>query len=428
MKLKDTVHELTQDEDVSLWIDNLQSASAKRIYAEGLARFTQYLELSPKEIVAFFHKDQTQGEKRLQAFVVSYSEKLAPKTLNNLLVGVKSWLRHNDVAVKRKINVGNTRLTPTLDGEAPPSQAEVGRILVHSDVRGKTAISLIGFADLRPETAVKMRLKDLPELSIQEENVKISKMPAIIMVGPQFSKNGRGYFTFLIEEGCNYLVEYLKLRVRNGEKLNPESPLIRESAKGGRMTFGRKGFSKLIKRIFTNAGFKGRPYVLRAFFDTAIMNARTVPYEYQHFWMGHSGTIEATYTVNKRLPAWQIEEMRKVFREAVEPHLRTSTTETSLMAQFALDFKQDMLLSIGFTEQEVARMNLSEMKREEFQRLLQEKRTRSGASTHTTTLQNGGERTSSIQKVVTVDEVDQCLDKGWKFVSALNKKKVILQF
>ncbi len=39
--------------------------------------------------------------------------------------------------------------------------------------------------------------------------------------------------------------------------------------------------------------------------------------------MGHSGTIEATYTVNKNLPQSQIDEMRQQFKEKVEPKLET---------------------------------------------------------------------------------------------------------
>ena len=72
----------------------------------------------------------------------------------------------------------------------------------------------------------------------------------------------------------------------------------------------RTGFSRKIKRTFERAGYKGRPYILRSYFDTAILNSG-LSFIYQQFFMGHAGTIEATYTVNKNLPQSQIDDMRQ---------------------------------------------------------------------------------------------------------------------
>jgi len=326
--LKDkTARMISENEDVARWINNLNSDSARRLYAEALVKFCEYSNLSPQQLIEMFKDDKKRAEDLITDFILSMKGKRTPKSIHNHFVGLKSWLRHNDLEMRRKINYGNIRETPTIENEYPPSQEELARILKYADLRGKTAISMIAFAGLRPSAVVNLRLMDLPELTIENGNVNLTKVPAVIKVKSRFSKNARPYVTFLSNEGCEYLLEYLRYRMKLDETLTLESPVLTYSLKGKLRMFGRKGYSRLIKRTFNRAGFPFRPYVLRSYFDTAIMNARGVPHEFQTFWMGHTGTIEATYTVNKNLPEWQIEEMRKTFSETVEPKLSTLKME-----------------------------------------------------------------------------------------------------
>lgn len=319
-----TARMIASDPNVSRWHKNLNSDSAKRLYSEALCKYCEYRETIPKQIIEEFRLNRNTAENMLQDFILNLKDTYAPKVVHNNLVGVKSWLRHHGLEVKRKINVGNIRSTPTIEDEYPPSQEELRRILVYADIRGKAGIALIAFAGLRPSAIVALKIKDLPDMKIVGKKIVFKKMPARIKIRTGMSKNTKPYFTFLSSEGCEYLVEYFKWRNRGGEKLTPNSPVLTSSPKARLRTFSRKGFYKLVKRTLQKAEFPFRPYVLRSYFDTAIMNARGVPYDYQQFWMGHSGTIEATYTVNKRLPEWQIEEMRRIFKQLVEPRLITS--------------------------------------------------------------------------------------------------------
>jgi len=47
-----------------------------------------------------------------------------------------------------------------------------------------------------------------------------------MVVRKELSKAGHQYFTFLSEEGCEYLADYLSERIREGEELGPKSPII----------------------------------------------------------------------------------------------------------------------------------------------------------------------------------------------------------
>lgn len=316
------------DQDVKRWVSNLNSDSAKRIYSEALLKFSEYSKLSPKEIVDKCRIDKKQVEDLLTDFIQDLRPKHTPKVVHNNLVGVKSWLLHNDLEIRRKINCGNVKSAPNAENESVPTQDELDKILRYSDLRGRAFISLIAFAGLRPSTAVSIKLRDIPDLIINGTHIDFSRVPVQIKVQSQFSKNKKPYFTFLSAEGCDYILDYLRFRANKGnEVLTKESPIIMYSVKSTRYSINRKGFSKKIKRTFLKAGYVGRPYVLRSYFDTAMLNSGISPI-YQQFLMGHSGSIEATYTLNKNLPQSQIDEMREQFREKVEPKLETIPAKT----------------------------------------------------------------------------------------------------
>jgi len=62
---------------------------------------------------------------------------------------------------------------------------------------------------------------------------------------------------------------------------------------------------------------KGRPYVLRSYFDTQLLLAESqgrMTHAYRQFFMGHKGDIEARYTTNKhRLGDAVIRDMRDAY-------------------------------------------------------------------------------------------------------------------
>jgi hypothetical protein len=103
----------------------------------------------------------------------------------------------------RKIKITNSTATPTIENEQVPSQNELARIFRASPSRVKIAASLIAFADLRPQTLGNhngrdgLMLKDLPEVRIENDEVKFEKSPTLIVVRPTLSKAKHKYFTFL---------------------------------------------------------------------------------------------------------------------------------------------------------------------------------------------------------------------------------------
>lgn len=122
--------------------------------------------------------------------------------------------------------------TPSLKNEKVPSQDELKRILLSGDRKTRAVCVLMAHSGVRPEVIGNyygndgLRVGDLPEMEIKEGKVSFSKTPTMMFVRSELSKTKNQYITFLSEEGCNYLKDYLEERLMEGEKITPESPLI----------------------------------------------------------------------------------------------------------------------------------------------------------------------------------------------------------
>ncbi len=253
-------------------------------------------------------------------------------------------------------------------------------------------------------------------MKIYEDEISFEKIPTMVIVRKELSKARFQYFTFLSEEGCSYLKDYLEERMRKGEKLHPDSPII--TPKVHRKPFIRTvNIGDAARGAIRKAGFSWRPYVLRAFFDTQMMLAESKGYvmrDYRQFWMGHKGDIEHRYTLNKgMLPLSVVEDMRRAYKKA-QRFLQTTAESEMDSEKVKLLFKKELLLAVGYSQEEIEEMDLSEVSEDEFQKIVKEK------------LEERKNNHSS-QKVVTVSELERFLEEGWEFVATLPGEKVVIK-
>jgi site-specific recombinase XerD len=257
--------------------------------------------------------------------------------VESALKSVKSWLSHNGKDVKRKIRIKGARDTPSLRDERVPTKEELRRVFLSGDNKTRVSCVLVAHSGVRMEVLGNyvgedgLTIADLPELKIENDTVKFEKKPAIVVVRRELSKAGNQYFTFLSEEGCEYVQDYLDERLREGEKLTSKSPLITPKLKM-KPFIRANNIGDNIRKALRAAGLKWRPYVLRSYFDTQLMLAESkglVLRDYRQFWMGHKGDIENRYTTNKeRLSENVIEDMREAYRKSQE-YLETTKTENN---------------------------------------------------------------------------------------------------
>jgi hypothetical protein len=207
------------------------------------------------------------------------------------------------------------------------------------DNKQRAASVLVAHAGLRIESLGDyegldgLKVSDFPEMKISEDGVSFSKIPAMVRVRGNLSKAGHQYFSFLSEEGCEYLKDYLRDRMSQGEKIQKDSSVITGKHQNRiKPHVSTSNISDMIRVAIRTAGFTWRPYVLRAYFETQLMLADSkglILRDYRTFFMGHKGDIENRYSTNKgKLPTEVIDDMRSSYKQASE-FLETTKKEAS---------------------------------------------------------------------------------------------------
>ena len=327
------------DPEVSRWLRNLRKGSpiTAEVALRRLGRACELMSTDPKGLIRDAKSDLRNFQNSLEDLVTRLEgDGKSPGYTVGILKTLRAWLRYNDVVLTRPIKVANRNATPTIENEQVPTQGQLSRILRTSSPRVRVTEALMAFADLRPESIGNhdgtdgLMLKDLPELKIQNGKVIFEKTPTIVTVRATLSKTRCKYFTFLGEEGCTYLREYLEERIRNGESLAPETPLIgyERAKRSGNEFLSTRKITHYIRNDMRAAGVHKRPYVLRAYAETQLIIAESkgkISHPYIQFIAGHKGDIEARYSTNKgKLPPNMIEDMRTQYK-ACEPFLSTAS-------------------------------------------------------------------------------------------------------
>jgi hypothetical protein len=413
---------LLEDPKISRWHSNLARGSqvTADVYLRRLGNFCESTKITPPVLAAM---DEEAIYNLLLDTVTSMEKKYTGSYTQSVIKAIKSWLKHNGVEVKREIKIRGAEDAPTLKDEKVPSQAELKKIFLSTDLRGRTASVLVAHSGLRLETIGNylgddgLRIRDLSELRVEGESIEFELIPTIVVVRKELSKTGHQYFTFLGEEGCGYLKDYLEMRVRSGEKLGKESPIV--TPKQRMKPFIRStNVGDVIRDGIRKAGYPWRPYVLRSYFDTEIMLAESkglVLRDYSQFWMGHKGDIEHRYTLNKgRLPGEVVEDLREAYRRSQE-YLQTGRSESDSEERLRDSFRRQLLLVAGFKAEEIDEMDLS-MDDASFQEMVRKR-----------LLGQSREGGDASQRVVSVGDVDSYLSKGWGYVASLSGDRVILR-
>jgi integrase len=420
---KESYAYLLGDVDVRRWYENVARGSevTADVYLRRLGWTCKRLNLEPKCLLVLSDKDLAAV---LSDFVSCLErEGRTGSYIKSCMKAVKSWLSFNMRELKVKIKIRGVDDTPTLRDERVPTQSELKKIFMCADIRSRVACVLLAHSGLRIETLGNytgtdgLRLKDFPEIRVEGESVTFDKIPTMVVVRRELSKAGHQYFSFLSEEGCEYLKDYIESRLKKGEKLTPDSPIL--TPKVAPKPFIRStNISDMIRLAIRRASFKWRPYVLRSYFDTQLMLAESkglVLRDYRQFWMGHKGDIENRYTTNKgKLPESVLEDMREAYRKS-QQYLQTIKAEKASEEEIRQAFRKQLLLVAGFKPNEINNMDLSAISDEELQTIIRQRLL--------------GEKVNDCrQKVISISEVEKFLEQGWEYVATLPNNKVIIKF
>ncbi len=422
---------LLKDKVLKRWYDNVARGSVitADVYLRRLGHFCKELNITPNSLL------EMNEEELFDLFLdtVSRMEKKGHtgSYIHSTIKAVKSWLLHNRKQVRGRIRIRGAQDAPTLKEERTPIKSELQRILLSGDDKSRSICILLAHAGLRPETIGNYKgtdgltVRDFPEISITDKGVTFLKVPTVLTVRRELSKAGHQYFTFIGQEACNYIKDYLEARIRAGEIINNKSAII--TPKGRMKSFIRTAnIGDAARDCIRKAGFPWRPYVLRSYFDTQLMLAESkgwVLRDYRQFWMGHKGDIENRYTTNKqKLPETVIEDMRTAYARG-EELLRTIDEPSTSEEKMRQSFRKQLLLVAGLSEEEVNKLELSNVGDEEIQAIIRQKLL-AGAQPKS---QHDPVIDSRKQKVVSVHETNAYLESGWEYVAKLSDSMVVIR-
>jgi len=414
---------LFEDLDVKRWYDNLSRGSqgTADVYLRRVGSFCKKLDTSPKKLASL-------NELEIYNIMLDYVSSMeksgyAGSYIESTVKCVKSWLAHNGKEIRRRIKIKGARDSPSLKDERVPTKEELKRAFLSGDKKARAACVLVAHSGLRIEVLGNytgkdgLTIGDMPEIKIENGGVTFERKPTMLVVRRELSKAGHQYFTFLSEEGCGYVQDYLEERLREGEELSPKSPLITPKLKM-KPFIRATNIGDSIREAIRAAGFDWRPYVLRCYFDTQLMLAESkglVLRDYRGFWMGHKGDIENRYTTNKqRLPESVVEDMRAAYARS-EEFLQTKINEETSEEKLRGSFRKQLLLVAGLSQAELDKMDVASMSDEELQSLVRKKLLGLQGS-------NGGS-----QKVISVVEANDYLAKGWEYVAKISNNQVIIK-
>ncbi len=419
--MKQKYSHLRADPNISRWYANVARGSliTANVYLKRLGYLCEMHGVSAQQIAAF--DDQQAYDLLLDTVSSLEARHLAGSYVASVLKAVKSWLAFNGKPVTRRIKIAGVDETPTLKNERVPTQEELAKVFLAGDHKGRAACAFMAHSGLRPQVLGNysgddgLRVGDLPELVLGDRQVEFTSTPTLVRVRANLSKSGREYFAFLSNEGCDYLRDYLEMRMRTGEKLTSESAVITPKYAGNEL-ITTVNISDIVRKCITRAGFAWRPYVLRAYFDTQLMVAESKGFiirDYRTFFMGHKGDIEHRYTLNKgRLPEQVIEQMRESYGKA-QRQLQTRETDNG-QDRLTRIVRKQVLMAMGTAPEEITEAHFA-MGDEEFSKFVRERLTLD--------VTNNGVR----QKVVPLNEVELYLKTGWEFVGALSGDRAIMR-
>jgi integrase len=416
---------LLEDPQVQRWYDNVARGSVitADVYLRRLGNFCELMGISPKGLAK-------KSEKKLYELFLDLISQMerdekAGSYINSIIKALKSWLLHNDKVINRRIRIRDAEATPTLKEERIPTIPELKGLFLSADKKNRAVIALLAHSGIRLEVIGNylgvdgLQCKDLEEMRIKSNTIEFKNIPTKVMVRAELSKSRKNYITFLSEEGCGYLKDYLEERLRLGEKFTKNTAIISpKKSKKNFITTTKVGDG--IRTVIRKAGFRWRPYVLRSFFGTQMMLAESKGRslrDYRTFWMGHKGDIEHTYTMNKGiLPPHIIDDMRAAYKRSEEFLQTTSPTGPSGEEWDRMIRKQFLEMS-GMSEQEIDKEGILDLPKKDFFKLTQER----------FYARENGDNGNGSQKAISIEDVERYLEEGWEFVKELSNEKVIVR-
>jgi hypothetical protein len=232
----------TSDEDFQHWQASLKSPDTKKNYFESCTRIYRAMRLNPKDIVAAYKADGDTRKKFLDDFEMHLNklmEKGTYGTARNEWEAVVSLLKHRKLIREAKDFEIERPESEIITPKHTPKQEEFETMLRYAgSARNRFIVGFHRYQGGRrgisddPEPMKLRHILDLDFEALKQKQVKFKQKSSCAVAIYAGFKDGKivrykdTYVGFMVPSVMQLLQEYLEERLRNGEKLTPDSYLL----------------------------------------------------------------------------------------------------------------------------------------------------------------------------------------------------------
>jgi len=203
--------------------ESIKSDETKKAYFFALEKFRKFANVGNYDDL--LKADEKSIQRLLEDFVISLKGKISPNTFNTQLAPVFLFYQMNDVNIN-KIRI--KKMFPAKvkrSGYSAYSREHIQQMLNSTNSkRTKACILIFASTGCRSGGLCDLKVKDVENF---KDDCKIVKF---------YSGDTSEYVGFLTPEASRALDDYLDERIQNHERIQPESPLIRENYRLGSLT------------------------------------------------------------------------------------------------------------------------------------------------------------------------------------------------
>jgi hypothetical protein len=261
--------------DFADFLAGLKSRETARNYHYGIK---WVLGTNPDNFIQIARRNKRKAEDILTAFIRAKRGTVAADTLVNPIRAVKSFTDYSEVNnINWKLIFRELPRAKKIANDRRPRIEEIRAFLRHADLRMQTAILMQLSGGWRVGAWDWLRMRDI---TFQDNGI------ARVVI---YRGEPEEYVTYISTEAVDKLREYIAFRERTGEKIGPDSPVLRDegaavkpmSAKNVRNTMGRIWIKAGIRSPTGSGGRRRQEFQqshgLRKYFSTQAARGITQP-------------------------------------------------------------------------------------------------------------------------------------------------------
>ncbi len=272
----------------------VKSEATRQMYQYQFARFLKWAKISDSD--GLLQLKESYLQEIVEEYILHLRTKLSPNSFQTITASLELFFSMNDKNINwKKIR----KMLPTLvkkSGYAAWQTEDVQTMLENTtSLRNKALVHLLASTGCRVGAIPDLKVKNLSDVS--------DSCKAILF----YEGSNEEYFGFLTPEASKILEEYLEERRKDGEHLDDESPLFRESyqigvQKASPISLGSisQVLHRLVKKIDTRkkVGHRFNIMILHGFrkrFGTIIKLDNKISWAVGERLLGHKSYLDPEY-------------------------------------------------------------------------------------------------------------------------------------